>query len=494
MKSSKKIKTFYELEKNIGKIINIFIKKNYEHLLLNLDNVSLQKAVEKYLYYRIHTSDVFFKLYDDILNNKLEKKYKLECYELKLLSDELLKIYNKKKIKLIYKKNYIYKSIYLIKYFLLISFLFIFKFEKENKRGIYVLLNHYKFKDKFKFILKNIKEKKYIYHFDQVIKNLIKANKKFSFKLKYKKIFHQRKFFFMHNIYTSVMIYESILCIKNPYFVLFFEGDASDHEIASAVASKKNIKSICIQWGSFLTKSPKNSLRNGGFEDFLVWSERYKKDFLKYNKDSTIIPKGNCFIEKKPKIKNKVLFLLPQICQETSMEQIETFTHIINWFSKKYPGEGLIRSHPYKNELSHKKYNLKISNCVFHNASKISINKSLSESYLIITCGSSSIFEAGKLGVIPLLIFDKDNTIWTENIKKLNNNYDIKLLENHNLNKIKKKIELLRNNLKIRKKIKRKVLSNFSKEISEMGNKSLENYTLYFNNIINKVKKNINYI
>ena len=105
MKSSKKIKTFYELEKNIGKIINIFIKKNYGHLLLNLDNVSLKKAVEKYLYYRIHTSDVFFKLYNDILNNKLEKKYKLECYELKLLSDELLKIYNKKKIKIIYKKN-----------------------------------------------------------------------------------------------------------------------------------------------------------------------------------------------------------------------------------------------------------------------------------------------------------------------------------------------------------------------------------------------------
>ncbi len=489
MKSNKKIKTFYELEKNIGKIINVFIKKNHENLLLNLNNIFLQKAVEKYLYYRIHTSEVFFKLYDDILNNKLEKKYKLECYELKLLADELLKYYNKKKLKLSYKQNYLYKFIYLIKYFLLISFLFVFKFEKEKNKSIYVLLNHYKFKNKFKFILKNINEKKYIYHFSQIVNSIIKAKKKINFKLVYKKIFYQRKFFFMHNIYTSAMIYDTILSIKNPYFVLFFEGDASDHEIASAVANKKNIKSICVQWGSFMTRAPKNSLRNGGFKDFLVWSERYKKDFLKYNRNSKIIPKGNCFIEKKMKSKNKVLFLLPQVCPETSMEQIKTFTHIINWFSKKYPGEGIIRSHPYKNELSNEKYDLQISNCVFHNASKISINKSLSESYLIITCGSSLIFEAGKLGVIPLLIFDKDNTIWTENIKKLNKSYDIKLLENHNLNKIKDKIKLIRNNLKIRKELKRKVSSNFSKEISDIGNKSLKNYTLYFNDIINEVKK-----
>ena len=39
---------------------------------------------------------------------------------------------------------------------------------------------------------------------------------------------------------------------------------------------------------------------------------------------------------------------------------------------------------------------------------KISVNDNLSEAYLMITCGSSTIFEAGKLGVIPLLIFDKD--------------------------------------------------------------------------------------
>jgi len=489
MKSNKKIKTFYELEKNIGKIINIFIKKNHELLLLNLNNVFLQKAVEKYLYYRIHTSEIFFKLYDDILNHKLEKKYKLESYELKLLADELLKYYNKKKLKLTYKNNYLYKFIYTIKYFLLISFLSIFKFERENKKSVYALLNHNKFKDKFKFILKNINEKKYIYHFDHIINDLKKAKKKFSFKLKYKNIFYQRKFFFMHNIYTSAMIYDTILSIKNPYFLLFFEGDASDHEIASAVARKKNIKSICIQWGSFMTKTPKNSLRNGGFEDFLVWSERYKKHFLKYNKNTKIIPKGNSFINKKLKNENKVLFLLPQVCSETSIEQIKTFTHIINWFSKKYPGEGIIRSHPYKNELNNEKYNLQISNCVFHNPSKISINKSLSEAYLIITCGSSLIFEAGKLGVIPLLIFDKDNTSWTENIKKLNESYDIKLLENHNLNKIKNKIELIRNNLKTRKKLKRQVFSNFSNEISDIGNKSLKNYTLYFNNIINEVKK-----
>ena len=134
MNSIKTNKTFYELEKNIGKIINIFIKKNYKYLVLNIDNFFLQKAVEKYLYYRIHSSEAFFQLYDDILNNNLEKEYKLECYELKLLSDDLLKLYKRKKVKLTYKKNYLYKLKYLVKYFILIFFLFIFKFEKEKSQ------------------------------------------------------------------------------------------------------------------------------------------------------------------------------------------------------------------------------------------------------------------------------------------------------------------------------------------------------------------------
>ncbi len=489
MNSIKTNKTFYELEKNIGKIINIFIKKNYKYLVLNIDNFFLQKAVEKYLYYRIHSSEAFFQLYDDILNNNLEKEYKLECYELKLLSDDLLKLYKRKKVKLTYKKNYLYKLKYLVKYFILIFFLFIFKFEKEKKASIYALVNHNKFRDKFKFILKNIKEKKNLYHFDQIITNILNSKKKFNFNFKFKKIFHQKKFFFMHNIYTSVMIYDCILSIKNPYFVLFFEGDASDHEVAAEVAKKNNIKSICIQWGSFITKVPKNSLKNGGFDNFLVWGKKYEQEFLKYNKYPKIISRGNCFIKHKSKNKNKILFLLPQICSETSIKQIETFTHIINWFSKKYPGESIIRSHPYKNELEHEKYNLQISNCIFHDAGKISVNDSLSEAYLMITCGSSTIFEAGKLGVIPLLIFDKDKTAWTKKIIELNKNYNIKLLENHNLNKIKYKIELLRNNIKIRKTIKNKILSNFSGEMMEIGNKALKNYTSYFNKIIQEIKK-----
>ena len=44
MNSIKTNKTFYELEKNIGKIINIFIKKNYKYLVLNIDNFFLQKS------------------------------------------------------------------------------------------------------------------------------------------------------------------------------------------------------------------------------------------------------------------------------------------------------------------------------------------------------------------------------------------------------------------------------------------------------------------
>jgi len=144
---------FYEFEKINYKIIKIFIKKNYNELLLNLNNLNLERTTEKYLHNVLHNSKVFYNLFCDILNNNYKKKYELESFELKLLAIELAKLLNVKNIAFSYKKNFLEKTFFFSLYFFFISFFYLFKFKKRDRKELLCLLNHNKFKDKFKILL-----------------------------------------------------------------------------------------------------------------------------------------------------------------------------------------------------------------------------------------------------------------------------------------------------------------------------------------------------
>ena len=492
MKKKKLNNIFYILEEEIGKLINIFIKNNSEKLNLNLNNITLRRACEKHLYTLLHNSNQFLKFFSDIKNNNLKKKYVFESYEIMLIAKDLANLYNKK-IKLEYKKNYIKKISFFIRYFILIIYVTLFKFKTENNQCIVFQINDKKFEYKSKYLLQEVNAKKIFLDYKKSLWAIILSKKKFSLGFDYKEIFYQRNFFFIHKLYSITLIYEIALHINNPYLILFFEGDSSNHEIISAIGKKKKIKTICIQWGAFLSKNYKNTLKNSGFDTFLAWSKYYKKEILKHNKIPEVIVKGNCFISKKTGLKNKVLFLLPQTTFETSINQAETFDKVIDWFSKKYPGEGILRSHPYKNEINAKKSKFNLSNLIIHDADKISIDESLNSSYMIVTCGSSVIFEAGKLGIIPLVILDNDKTPWTKNIEDLKKKYPIRLIQYSFNDQVIENIELIRNNKKIRMLISNKVLNNFSKECSSIGERALNEYTEYFNSIIKSITSEQNF-
>ena len=121
---------FYEFEKTNSKIIKIFIKKNYNELLLSLNNLNLERTTEKHLYTVLHNSKIFYNLFCDILNNNYKKKYELESFELKLLAIELAKLLNVKNITFSYKKNFLKKIFFFSSYFFIISFFYLLKFKK----------------------------------------------------------------------------------------------------------------------------------------------------------------------------------------------------------------------------------------------------------------------------------------------------------------------------------------------------------------------------
>ena len=477
---------FYEFEKINYKIIKIFIKKNYNELLLNLNNLNLERTTEKYLHNVLHNSKVFYNLFCDILNNNYKKKYELESFELKLLAIELAKLLNVKNIAFSYKKNFLEKTFFFSLYFFFISFFYLFKFKKRDRKELLCLLNHNKFKDKFKILLKNINIKKSFININIIIKKLITFKIKLSFNLNFnfKNSLIQDKFYFMHKIYLRAYIYNAYIISNNPYFILFFEGDAADHEIVATIGDKNNINTVCVQWGSFMFAQPKNSFRNSGFKIFLVWSKFYKDKFKKYNKIPKIVPIGNCFINNNKFKKNKILFLLPQLCNEISRKQLETFCKIINWASNEYPGEITLRTHPQINQLNKINVNLSLSNLIIHDGNKIPLSESFLETYLLITCGSSCIFEAGKIGIIPLLFLDKIENIWSETINNLNKKYKIKLIDNNNIENIKYKIQLIRNNELIRKQISQEIRSNFNMEIDSIGVSAIKKYTQFFQKLI----------
>ena len=125
-----------------------------------------------------------------------------------------------------------------------------------------------------------------------------------------------------------------------------------------------------------------------------------------------------------------------------------------------------------------------MSKLIIHDPKKNSLNKSFKNSYLIITLGSSCIFEAGKLGIIPIVIFDKCKNIWAENISKLNTEYKVKLVKNCNLKSIVDTIELVRNDKPFREQLSSKIKSNFNKEIYKIGEYAINNYTNFFKKLL----------
>jgi hypothetical protein len=467
---------FSKLEKINFYVIKKFIQNNQNNLFLNFRNYNLEKACYKYLYFAIANSKSYYNLYSDIKNHERKKIYVLENYELKLLAKELLNYFGIKNI-ILFNENNLYKNIiFIIKYSLIIIFSFFFKLEKNNEKKILCILNHKKFKDKFDFLLSKIKVKKKFINQKKLIYLLIKSKININLRNYFKDILKQKSFIFMHKIYLKTYIYDMHISTEMPHFIIFFEGDATDHEICSEIAKSINIKSICVQWGGVIFNTPKASFQNSGYSKLLVWGNNYKKLFKKYNKDVEIKVIGNPFLKEiKNKERNNILFLLPQRSYLINDDLLKKFLDLIIWSLKFGKNKIFLRTHPQDNSDSYLMKILKINKIRIYDPNKISLSKNLINMKLLVTLSSGALIEAGRLGVIPLMMAPNKNVKYNDAIEKLKKKFSINLLS-ENLVQLKNTITnimLSKDNIN---NIDRKIKSNFLNEINFIDKTALNNF------------------
>ena len=477
---------FYEFEKSIVKIINKFILKNRNLLNLKFKGFDLEKTCEKLLYNELASSDSFYNYFCDINKNTVKKSYIFDSYHVKLMATELAKIYGVKidKKKLLYKKNILKKTLFIFVYLFFIIFSYFFTFRINKKKNIICILNNQKFKMKYEFLLKKFNQKIYYANFKNFISfNNIK-NLKCNFQIYFKDILKQKSFFFMHKIYLKTYIVDASISMNSPLLIIFYEGDAYDHEIAAEIGKKNNVKTACIQWGSILYKKPKSSFQNSGYIDFLAWGKESKKIFLKYNPEISVKIIGAPNLKSYNHNKNKILFLLPQKSVQFNLKEVQKFTQLLMWAINKFPKKLIIRTHPQNNNEESVEKIINQNRGLIEDSKKCSLGKSLSKSFMMITMGSSAIFEAAHHGVIPLLYAKSKRNIWNKNIQNLKFIYPCKLFENQNILKLKQIIISIENNKSLREKIVNKVMREFKSEILYSGLRSKKLLNNYIKKII----------
>jgi hypothetical protein len=476
---------FYDFEEISSKLVNRFLKNYEKSLKLNFRKFDLRKTCEKYIYYKINSSFFFYTFFLDIKYKRAKKKYTFDSYELKLLAEDLSHIYKIRDINFSYKKNYIKKIFFFFIYSFFISFSFLFSFKKIKNKNIICILNHNKFKKEFDLLLRNIKKKKKYLSYRNFIPLTNIGLLKLNFKIYFQNISKQKEFFFMHRLYLKTYIFDTNIRINNPLFIIFYEGDAADHEISAEIGNNQKVKTVCIQWGSVIYNKPKSSFRNSGYSILLAWGKNYMSMFKKYN------PKIRVDIIGTPHLKNiknkgkKILFLLPQESSQFDNNEMIKYYNFIKILAKKLPNKILIRSHPQNNYNKNIKEVKNIQGIEIDNARKTSLNDSLSKSLVMITAGSSSIFEAAIHGVIPIIYAQSERNIWNKNIQRLKRDYSIKLFENQNIGKLEKTILTLIDNKRLLKKISKKITKDFKNEIAFYNLKSFNK----FNKIIKNLSK-----
>ena len=467
---------FYDFEEITVKLIKRFIGKNKKKLNLNFRDLDLTSACEKYLYYKINSSDTFYNFFLDVKHKRLKKNYSFECYEIKIIAEDLCKLYRKQKIDLSYKKNYFINIVFLFFYFFLIIFAFFFSFRKKKNKSLVCILNHKKFIKEYNYILNNIKYSKIFLNYKGLLPLNLVFFLKLNFKNYFKNISQQRTFIFMHKLYLRTYIFETNIRANNPLLILFYEGDSVDHEIASQIGKKQKVKTVCIQWGGVIYNKPKSSFRNSTFSNLLVWGKNYEIMFKKYN------PKVKINIIGAPHLKNiknkskKILFLMPQKSPQFEKLELIKYVKFIKKLSEKLPNKILIRTHPQDNFGKYLLNKEIIKNVNIDDARTVSLYDTLSRSIVMITIGSSSIFEAGINGVIPILYAKSERKIWNQNIYDLKNKYGLSLFETKNIESIEKTIFLILKNKKIQNKISKKISYDFKKEIKYIDVESIKRF------------------
>ena len=121
---------------------------------------------------------------------------------------------------------------------------------------------------------------------------------------------------------------------------------------------------------------------------------------------------------------------------------LKKFLDLIIWSLKFGKNKVFIRTHPQDNSNRYLIKIFKRNKIRIYDSNKISLSKNLANIKLLVTLSSGALIEAGRLGIITLMIAPSKNIKYNISIEKLKKKFLINLLS-ENLDQVKNTIKML---------------------------------------------------
>ena len=201
--------------------------------------------------------------------------------------------------------------------------------------------------------------------------------------------------------------------------MFFFEGDSEDDNLISFLSDKNKTKSVCFQSGGFSNNTAKACFHKMNMNFFLTWGNYYKNKLQKINSKPLFINIGNPMIkEVKSKINGSVVFLMQQRSNFVMESEINDLLKLVHFIRKKTNKKIIIRKHPNDLSSAYTHQNIGLTNISIHDPKTYTLYDSLKNCDLALSIRSSAIIEAGRMGIIPLML-NNSKFRYEKNLEKL---------------------------------------------------------------------------
>ena len=280
------------IDLNYHKLLNKTINRLSVSLSSKYKHFDFADAIKRDTYASARKSDELRNFYYDILKKKTKKSY-IFFNQLSLFLAEEIKKKFKIKSTLTYEASY--KERIYQKFFFSYDIIKQFKKKKFNSKNILFITNSNKHEKYLKSIFG--RNKKFYYFSSKNLKNYFLTKKKYSY-------FVAKNNFYLNKYIKFLINLDFLINQYKPKCIITVEGDNYFDGIIPSFCKKKNIKTICLQWGITAPiiryiKYSKFGFKNYFKHDYYFsWGKIFTDELKKYNSNVKFVEVGN------PKIKN----------------------------------------------------------------------------------------------------------------------------------------------------------------------------------------------
>ncbi|KOY85747.1 hypothetical protein AD998_05885 [bacterium 336/3] len=210
-----------------------------------------------------------------------------------------------------------------------------------------------------------------------------------------------------NNLINQVDLLDVVFQYHKPKCLLLVEGFSANDEIASQVAKKYGIKTVCIQQGWDFIASP--SSKNLSFDKMLVWGNALAQYQQPYSPKTQFKSVGNHILQNNQNClkENKIVFLLQARIVESAFINEEIWNKMwqfIFFTASEFPDYAVVvRPHPV-HPISKEEVNaIKKYPNVMVSTPQESLNEVLCKSKISVAINSATILESIGRETIPII-------------------------------------------------------------------------------------------